>query len=111
MKTNLPEYWSRLSPLVQRVFLAVEQVPQGKVATYKGIALVVGTHPRAIGRILHNNPDPDRFPCHRVLKSDGTIASGFAFGGPGRQQQLLEQEGIVFDATGKTDLKACGYFV
>ncbi len=111
MEVNQLEYWGVLPPLTQRVFLAVEQIPAGKVATYKGIALQASTHPRVIGRILHTNPDPDRFPCHRVIKSDGLLASGFAFGGPGRQQLLLEAEGVVFDVTGKVDLKKFGYFV
>ncbi len=110
MQADHPEYWSLLTALEQRVFLAVEDVPKGKVATYKSIALQVGTHPRIIGRILHHNPDPSRFPCHRVLKSDGSIASGFAFGGPGKQRHLLEVEGVLFDSTGKTNLREFGYF-
>ena len=35
-------------------------------------------------------------PCHRVVTKDGRVAPGFAFGGPGIQRQMLEQEGVRF---------------
>lgn len=93
----------------QQVYDCLLMVPRGKVVTYKQLADVAGTHARVIGGILHRNPDPERYPCHRVIKSDGSIASGFAFGGPGVQQQLLEVEGIIFDARGRIALQKFGW--
>lgn len=75
-------------------FLAT--VPAGRVTTYGRIAEAVG-HPgaaRAVGNILHRNPDPARFPCHRVVDARGRLSQNFAFGGPAGQQNLLEQEGV-----------------
>ena len=91
-------------PIAQQVYDCLLTIPRGKVVTYKQLAQAVGTHPRAIGRILHHNPEPERYPCHRVIKSDGTVASGFAFGGPGIQRQMLVSEGVVFDDKGRIEL-------
>ena len=63
---------------------------------YGQIGVMVGIGPRRVGRILHNNPDNDMTPCHRVVHADGSIASGYAFGGEGKQREILEREGVVF---------------
>jgi len=84
---------NHLSPVAQRVWQIVEQIPRGQTMSYGQVAKLAGTSPRAVGRILHNNPDPDRYPCHRVIKSDGSLASGYAFGGREGQRNRLEEEG------------------
>ena len=62
---------------------------------------------RAVGNALHHNPDPANIPCYRVVNSKGELSGEFAFGGAGRQAQLLEADGIeVVD--GKVDLKKYG---
>lgn len=78
------------------VYQHVRDVPRGKVTTYKTLALLCDISPRIVGKILHNNPDNEKTPCHRVVRSDRTIASGYAFGGPGEQREMLEKEGVVF---------------
>lgn len=78
------------------VFESIRQIPRGKVATYKAVAQEVGINARQVGRILHTNTNPEMYPCHRVVHSDGSMAGGFAFGGPDKQQQLLEAEGVKF---------------
>ena len=97
---------SRKQEVFQQVYELVSQVPSGKVSTYGDIAKIVRVNPRYIGFVLHNNPFPGRVPCHRVVNASGQAASGFAFGGPGAQQKLLEDEGILF-TNGKLDL--CNY--
>lgn len=88
-----------------RVFKLLKQIPRGKVATYKQIAELAGLkNPRTVGQILHKNIDPDAFPCHRVVRSDGTIAAGYAFGGKKAQIKLLKEEGIEIKNT-KINLK------
>jgi methylated-DNA-protein-cysteine methyltransferase related protein len=69
--------------------------------SYGEVARLAGTSPRAVGRILHTNTDPDRYPCHRVIHSDGTLASGYAFGGKETQKKLLEAEGVLFSERGQ----------
>lgn len=73
------------------VYAAVRRIPAGKVATYGQIAMLAGS-PRAsriVGGALHRNPEPGKTPCHRVVFRDGSLAPGFAFGGPGAQRALL----------------------
>ena len=49
---------------------------------------------RAVGNALHKNPNPDIIPCYRVVNSKGELSGEFAFGGAGKQQELLENDGI-----------------
>ena len=93
-----------------RVYRFLQTIPRGKVATYGQIAAHLGNRnlARAVGNILHSNPDPGSFPCHRVVNSKGMVAANFAFGGGEAQRKLLEQEGIVFENDGHIDLKKYG---
>lgn len=90
-----------------RVFAVVKQIPRGKVATYGQIARIIGAprSARYIGYALRANPapgtDPASIPCHRVVFKDGHMATGFAFGGPGVQQAMLQEEGVQFDDENK----------
>ncbi len=79
------------------VLSLVAQVPPGKVTTYGVLGQVLKINPRQIGRVLHSNTNPIKYPCHRVVHGDGTTAAGYAFGGAGKQQSLLEKEGVIFD--------------
>lgn len=94
----------------EKVYAFLQTVPKGKVTTYGQIALHLGNRhlARTVGNILHKNPDPSRYPCHRVVNSKGQVASHFAFGGKTAQRQLLESEGIVFQPNGRIDLKKYG---
>ncbi len=90
----------------EQVYAIVEQIPKGKVATYGQIAFLIG-HPRSarmVGYALHVNPKPGIIPCHRVVNREGRVAPGFAFGGPGKQAQLLAEEGIISSPDGYVDL-------
>ncbi len=78
------------------VYQLLLKIPKGKVTSYGAIGRQLGLNPRHVGQILHKNEGAPKIPCHRVIKSDGSIASGYAFGGPGMQRKLLEKEGIVF---------------
>lgn len=80
----------------ERVYLSVQKIPKGKVATYGMVALMAGNAraARAVGNILHVNPLPGIIPCHRVVNSKGLLSGCFAFGGDEAQKQLLEAEGV-----------------
>ncbi|HIX14413.1 MAG TPA: methylated-DNA--[protein]-cysteine S-methyltransferase [Candidatus Hungatella pullicola] len=88
------------------VFACVAAIPKGKVATYGQIAAMAGRPgaARAVGNLLHNAPDEVGCPCHRVVNGKGEMAPPDAFGGEGRQAELLRQEGISVEG-GKVDLK------
>ena len=74
----------------------VRGIPKGKVTTYGAIAKKLGIGPRQVGQILHRNTSGEITPCHRVVRSDGKIAEGYAFGGEFKQRERLEKEGIAF---------------
>ena len=81
-----------------KIYSIVAKIPKGKVMTYKQIAKMAGVKtPRIVGLALHQNKFPSTVPCHRVIKSDGRLAVGYAFGGMKKQKEKLEEEGIIFD--------------
>lgn len=89
----------------KKVYEVVRKISKGRVATYGGIAEMVGISPRLVGQALHNNPDPERIPCHRVVDRNGRIAENFAFGGWREQRRRLAEEGIAFIDAMHVDLK------
>jgi methylated-DNA-[protein]-cysteine S-methyltransferase len=89
-------------PIFQRrVLLAEWKIPRGYVSTYGRIAQRIGVpgSARAVGRALAQNPFPLLIPCHRVVRSNGTL--GGYQGGVQMKRVLLEREGITFSEVGK----------
>ena len=69
------------------------QVPKGRVTTYQFLAKAMRTRgARAVGNALNQNPFAPKVPCHRVVKSDGSLG-GFATGAA-KKKALLSKEGI-----------------
>lgn len=82
----------------EKIYQVVAKIPIGKVMTYKKVGALSGVNnPRVVGFALHANKDPQNIPCHRVIRSDGTLAKGYAFGGAEKQKEILESEGIKFN--------------
>ncbi len=71
-------------------------IPKGKVVTYQQIAKYLGNPKlsRVVGNILHQNPEPDKYPCYRVVNCKGELSRHFAFGGIDGQRERLENDGI-----------------
>jgi methylated-DNA-protein-cysteine methyltransferase-like protein len=88
-----PEY-----ALYEKIYTVVEQIPPGKVASYGDVAAIVGggCDARTVGFALNEMPD-DRpaIPWQRVINREGGISTRGL-----RQRQLLEEEGVEFDARG-----------
>ncbi|MCQ2427718.1 MAG: MGMT family protein [Clostridia bacterium] len=82
--------------LSERVYGYLRMIPAGKVVTYGGIAAYLGKPgaARAVGNILHVNPDPIGQPCFRVVNRDGRLAENFGGGGKDVQKARLEADGI-----------------
>lgn len=80
------------SPFAQRVLQALRQVPYGATTHYAALAAAIGAPKasRAVGNALGSNPVCILLPCHRVLRSDGSIG-GYA-GGVATKQALLSLE-------------------
>ena len=78
-----------------RVWAMMREIPYGETATYGGMAMALGSGPRAIGMACGRNPIPIIVPCHRVLASGGK-EGGFSGGrGLPTKRQLLALEGVV----------------
>ncbi len=83
--------------LRENVYKLIQTVPTGKVTTYGDIGKKLGTKAyRAIGQILHRNPDWPAVPCHRVVMKDGSLAPNYGAGGPSIHRIRLENEGVTF---------------
>lgn len=75
----------------EKVHQVVRSIPKGSTLTYKEVAERTG-HPkayRAVGNVLNKNHDP-QIPCHRVIKSDGSLG-GYNRGST-QKKKLLEAE-------------------
>lgn len=77
----------------QIVKMIVKTIPPGSVMSYKDVAVVAGkpSGARVVARIMSENYDPD-IPCHRVIRSDGTLG-GYNRGGTRQKYALLFEEG------------------
>lgn len=102
----------------ERVYALVREIPRGRVATYGQIALLLlppagvdGDQYRRSGAIWVGGAmanAPDDVPWQRVINSQGKISPRPGLG-PAAQRNLLEQEGVVFDAKDRVDLKRFGW--
>jgi methylated-DNA-[protein]-cysteine S-methyltransferase len=77
-----------------RAYTSLRKIPPGAVITYHQLAAAIGNPDaqRAIGTTMATNPIPIFVPCHRVIKSDGTI--GNYGGGVDNKLKLLRAEGF-----------------
>jgi O-6-methylguanine DNA methyltransferase len=83
--------------ILKKVYQVVASIPPGRVATYGQIAKLVRiNNPRLIGKILHQNIDPQNIPCHRVVNARGEVADNYAFGGGKVQKKKLLNEDVEF---------------
>ncbi len=87
------------SAFQRRALMRLRRVPAGSVISYQALAAALGkpTAQRAIGNTVASNPVPIYVPCHRVIRSDGSL--GNYGGGPERKLQLLRAEGFLVDRT------------
>jgi len=82
----------------ERVWKLMEKIPKGKVTTYGLLAKKLNTKAyRAVGNACRRNPYAPKVPCHRVVRSDGTVG-GFSGRTSGkaveRKIRLLRKEDI-----------------
>jgi len=93
----------------QKVLKAEHAIPRGAVSTYQRIARYLGNPDaaRAVGAALSANPFPVLVPCHRAIRTDRTLG-GFQ-GGLAMKRNLLEMEGIGFDARGRVEAETLFY--
>lgn len=88
--------------LIYEILSVVEEIPEGKVATYGQIARLIGRdkNARLVGRVLGMSQFYGDYPCHRVVNHAGRLAPGWA-----EQRFLLEAEGVSLKDDSHVDLK------
>ncbi len=88
----------------ERVFEIVRRIPAGRVMTYGQIAEILGEgyDARTVGYCMHAATED--VPWHRVINAQGACSTGRVILPANKQQSMLENEGIEFDAKDKCDL-------
>lgn len=80
----------------------LKKIPKGKITTYKILANKLGIHQRTAGILLRKNRYPKKYPCFKVVKSDGSLG-GYSRG-IRKKIGLLKKDGIEIKKR-KIDLK------
>lgn len=96
-----------ISEFTRKVMQNIQNIPKGKVATYKQIAGLAGKPQgsRGVAWILHSCSTTYNLPWHRVLNSQGRISFDPLSHNFKQQKKFLEYEGVEFLKAGQLDLK------
>lgn len=96
--------------LFQTIIEIIKEIPQGKVATYGQIATMAGTqNPRLVGFALAGLKEDTDIPWFRVINSKGNISFPEDSDAFKIQYSLLQQDGIIFGANNRINLKQFGW--
>ena len=81
-----------------KVWKAISKIPRGQVRTYKELAKLIKKPkaPRAVANACGKNPYPIKIPCHRVIRSDGSLGGYSGKGGISAKKDILKKEGYSF---------------
>ena len=79
-----------------KVWAYLRKIPRGSVKTYSQVAKAIGKPfaARAVANALGKNPYAPKIPCHRVIRSDGSLGGYSGKGGVKTKRFLLKKEGI-----------------
>ena len=91
---DLPIDFRAVTSFRRSVLEATASIPRGQVRSYGWLAHQVGNDGavRAVGSTMASNPVPLIVPCHRVVRTDGTIGN-YSLGGADNKRELLAHEG------------------
>ena len=80
-----------------KVWKFLKKIPRGKVKTYSEVAKSIGKPlaVRAVANAIGKNPLSPQIPCHRVIRSDGSLGGYSGKGGIKTKRLLLKKEGIT----------------
>ena len=81
-----------------KVWKSLKTIPKGKVKTYKQVAIGINKpkSARAVANACGKHPYSPKIPCHRVIRSDGTLGGFSGPGGLKKKKKLLKKEGFSF---------------
>lgn len=90
--------------LIYEILSVVEEIPNGKVASYGQIAKLIGRdkNARLVGKVLSMSEYYGKYPCHRVVNHIGRLAPHFS-----EQKNLLLAEGVEFKDNIHVNMKKC----
>ena len=80
-----------------KVWNYLKKIPRGKVKTYSEVAKSIGKPlaVRAVANAIGKNPLAPQIPCHRVIRSDGSLGGYSGKGGIKTKRLLLKKEGVT----------------
>ena len=79
-----------------KVWAYLRKIPRGNVKTYSQVAKAIGNPlaARAVANAIGKNPYAPKIPCHRVIRSDGSLGGYSGRGGIKTKRFLLKKEGV-----------------
>ena len=104
LKKNLDNYFSNKTKKINsnillegsnlqiRIWKELIKIPYGKTKSYGEIAQIVKTSPRYVGNVCGQNKHLLVVPCHRVIRTDGTLGGFSSTGGLGLKKRLINLE-------------------
>ena len=98
MKLNRPSNNDfRGTKFQKKVWNYLKTIRKGTVKTYKQVAIAINRpkSARAVANAVGKNPFAPKIPCHRVIRSDGSLGGYSGKGGVKTKKLLLIREGII----------------
>ena len=98
MKLNRPSNNDfRVTKFQKKVWNYLKTIRKGTVKSYKQVAIAINRpkSSRAVANAVARNPFAPKIPCHRVIKSDGSLGGYSGKGGVKTKKLLLKREGII----------------
>ena len=104
IKKNVNEFFSKKtksfkipykihgSDLQIKIWKELKKIPYGKTKSYAAIAKIVKTSPRYVGNVCGQNKHLLVIPCHRVIRTDGSLGGFSGTGGLSLKKRLLKLE-------------------
>ena len=80
------------NPIQKKVWGELKNIKFGKTKTYGEIAKKFKLSPRHVGKICGQNKIVLAIPCHRVIRSDGSLGGFSSIGGVTLKKKLLDFE-------------------
>ena len=81
----------------KKVWNYLKTIRKGTVKTYKQVAIGINRpkSARAVANAVGKNPFPPKIPCHRVIRSDGSLGGYSGKGGVKTKKLLLKRDGVI----------------
>ena len=98
MKLNRPSNNDfRGTKFQKKVWNYLKTIKKGTVKSYKQVAIAINSpkSARAVANAVGRNPFAPKIPCHRVIRSDGSLGGYSGKGGLKTKKLLLKREGII----------------